>query len=126
MDQEKNKSSIDHIIVINSIIHEQFKSVKNIPLRRQICDFTQMFDATDLKESISDLCDTGLDDDHLPNIYQANRNIKIQVKTPNGLTVEHNLEENVLQGDTLSSITASNQVDVIGQDLLMEHPDFLF
>ena len=28
----KNKSSIDHIFVINSIIHEQLKSVKNIPL----------------------------------------------------------------------------------------------
>ena len=50
----------------------------------------------------------------------------MQVETPNGLTVEQNLEENVLQGDTLSSIIASNQVDIIGKDLLIKNPDFLF
>ena len=35
----KNKSSIDHIFVINSIIHEQLKSIHNSPLQIQICDF---------------------------------------------------------------------------------------
>ena len=40
--------------------------------------------------------------------------------------MEQNLGENVLQGDTLSSIIASNQVDTIGKNLLKENPDFLF
>ena len=112
--------------MINSIIHEQLLSTKNSPIQIQICDFQQMFDGMDLKEAISDLFDSGVKDDHLPLIYEANKNIKIQVKTPNGLTVEQTLKENVLQGDTLSSIIASNQVDTIGKELLKEKPDFLF
>ena len=79
-----------------------------------------------LQESISDLYDSGVDDDHLTLIYEANRDLFIKVKTPNGLTVEQHLEENVLQGDTLSSIIASNQVDTIGKRLLKENPDFLY
>ena len=122
----KNRSSIDHIFVINSIIHEQMLSTKNNPIQIQICDFQQMFDGMNLKEAMSDLFDSGIDDNQLPLIYEANKNIKIQVKTPNGLTVEQTLEENVLQGDTLSSIIASNQVDTIGKELLKEKPDYLF
>ena len=122
----KNKSCIDHIFVLNSIVHEQLKSVKNKPIRLQICDFQQMFDGMDLQESVSDLYDSGLDDDHLILVYEANRNIKMKVKTPNGFTVEQSLDENILQGDTLSSIIASNQVDSIGKELLIEQPDFLF
>ena len=122
----KNRSSIDHIFVINSIIHEQLLSTKNKPIQIQICDFQQMFDGIDLQEALSDLFYSGVDDDHLTLIHEANKNIKIQVKTPHGLTVEHTLKENVLQGDTLSSIIASNQVDTIGKKLLKENPEYLF
>ena len=40
--------------------------------------------------------------------------------------MEQTLKENVSQGDTLSSIHASNQVDTIGKKLLEENPDYLF
>ena len=122
----KNRSCIDHIFVINSIIHDQLKSSKNNTLQIQICDFQQMFDGMNLKESISDLYDSGVDDDHLTLIHEANRDIIIKVKTPFGLTVEQSLTENVLQGDTLSSIIASNQVDTIGKKLLEENPEYLY
>ena len=39
--------------------------------------------------------------------------------------MEQTLKANVLQGDTLSSIIASNQVDTIGKKLLEETPDYL-
>ena len=85
-----------------------------------------MFDDINLQEAISDLYDSGVEDDHFPLIHEANWNIQIKIKTPHGLTVEQTLKENVLQGDTLSSIIASNQVDTIGKKLLKENPDFLF
>ena len=122
----KNRSCIDHIFVINSIIHEKLKSVKNKSLLIQICDFQQMFDGMSLQESVMNLFDSGVDDDHLTLIHEANKDIIIKVKTPNGLTVEQTLKENVLQGDTLSLIIASNQVDTIGKKLLEENPDYLF
>ena len=119
-------SCIDHIFVINSIIYEQLKSVKNKSLQIQICDFQQMFDGMSLQESLMDLYNSGVNDDHLTLIHEENKDIRINVKTPNGLSVEQTLKENVLQGDTLSSIIASNQVDTIGKDLLEENPDYLF
>ena len=122
----KNRSCIDHIFVLNSIVHEQLKSVNNKVLQIQICDFQQMFDGMDLEESMSDLYDSGVNDDHLQLIYESNRDIKFKVKTPHGMTVEKNLKENVLQGDTLSSITASNQVDTFGKELLKNEPEFIF
>ena len=79
----KNRSSIDHIYVINSIIHEQLKSLHNNPLQIQICDFQQMFDGMNLQESISNVYDSGVDDDHLTLIYEANRDLHFKVKTPN-------------------------------------------
>ena len=85
-----------------------------------------MFDGMDLQESVSDLYDSRLNDDHLAIIYEANINTKRRVKTPNGTTVEQNLEEHVLQWDTLSSTIASNQVDSIGKELLNENPNFLY
>ena len=112
--------------MLNSIIDDQLKSENNAPLQIQICDFQQMFDGMNLQESISDLYDSGVDDDHLSLIYEANRDIVIKVKTPNGLTVEQTLKENVLQRDTLYSIIASNQVDTIGKTLLEDNPNYLY
>ena len=40
--------------------------------------------------------------------------------------MEQSLTENVLQGDTLSSIIASNQVHTIGKKLLEENPEYLY
>ena len=85
-----------------------------------------MFDGMNLQESISDLYDSGVKDDHLTLIYEANRDLLFKVKTSNGLTVEQDLKENVLQGDTLSSIIASNQVNTIEKKLLDENTDFLY
>ena len=52
-----------------------------------------MFDGISLQEAILDLFDSGVDDDHLPLIPEANRSILIQIKTPYGLTVEQTLKE---------------------------------
>ena len=78
-----------------------------------------------LQESMLDLFNSGVDDNHLTLIHEANSDIQIKVKTPSGYTVEHTLKENVLQGDTLSSIIASNQVDTIGKKLLEDKPEYL-
>ena len=40
------------------------------------------------------------------------------------MTVEQNLEQNMLQGETLAAIIASNQVDTIGKQLLEEEEYF--
>ena len=84
-----------------------------------------MFDEMNLKESISDLFDSGIKDDTLALLYDANRSIKVKVKTTSGMTAENVLEELVLQGDTWSPTMASNQVDTLGKQLLQELPEYI-
>ena len=65
----RNKiSSINHIFVINGIIHETLSSKNVKPVTIQIFDFKQMFDSMDLKEAVSDLYDSGMKDDTLNDL----------------------------------------------------------
>ena len=80
----------------------------------------------DLEEAVSDLFDSGVKDNTLALLYDANRDIKVRVKTPSGLGVEKHFQKVVLQGDTWGPIMASNQVDTFGKQLLEEEPSFLY
>ena len=60
-----DKSCINHIWVINGIMHEHLSSVKMEPFVIQQYDFTQMFDGMELREALSDLYNTGVEDDTL-------------------------------------------------------------
>ena len=85
-----------------------------------------MFDEINLKESINDLYDAGVQDNTLQMIYEANRNIHFRVRTPAGLTEEGTLGEVVLQGDTWASPAASVQCDAFGKELLDNEAPFIF
>ena len=122
----ENRSSINHIFVINGIIHETVNSKKNRPVTLQIYDFKQMFDSMNLQEAVSDLFDSGVKDNTLALIYEANKNISMRVKTPSGLSAETSFEKIVLQGDTWGPIMAANQVDTFGKQLIEEEPDFVY
>ena len=45
-----------------------------------------MFDAIDLEQALTDIYDFGLNDDNLSLIYQANKDVRMAVNTPSGLT----------------------------------------
>ena len=103
----KNMSCINHIFVLNGIIHDTVSSKKKSPVTIQIYDYKQMFDSMDLDEALSDLFDSWIQDDTLALLYDANRHINVRVKTPCGLGVEKHLEKVDLQGDTWGLIMAS-------------------
>ena len=76
-----------------------------------------MFDAIELQQALSDIYDAGVKDDNLSLIYQANKEVRMAVNTPSGLSERQTLENVVLQGDTWGSILASVQVDSIGKEV---------
>ena len=118
----KGRGCRDHIFVINGIIHHQLTKKVKKPLCIQIYDYTQMFDSMSLKESMNDLYDVGVQDDSLALLYEANKDIKMSIKTPSGeLTEEQTIDSVVLQGDTWGPALASNQVDTIGKECLEEN-----
>ena len=98
----KKRSCINHIFVINGIIHETLSSKHNKPVTLQIYD-------------------SGVKDDTLALLYEANKNIK--VGAPYKLSAEQSFQNLVLQVDTWGPIMISNQVDTIGKQLLMKNPN---
>ena len=121
-----DKSCINHIWVINGIMHEHLSSVKMEPIVIQQYDFTQMFDGMELREALSDLYNTGVEDDTLQLLYEANKSVAVRVKTSFGLTEEVQLDEVVLQGEVWGPILASNQVDTFGKEMLDEDALFMY
>jgi hypothetical protein len=83
----------------------------------QIYDYKQMFDAINLKQAANDIFDVGVDDDNLILLYKANKDVKMAINTPYGLTERQTIENVVLQGDTFGSILASVQVDSIAKEV---------
>ena len=117
MGARKMKGCRNNIFIINGIIHDVMTSKKKSPVVLQIYDYKQIFDAIHLEQALIDVYDYGLNDDNLSLIYQANRDVKMAVNTPSGLTERQSLKNVVLQGDTFGSILASVQVDTIGKEV---------
>ena len=69
------------------------------PILLQFYNYSQMFDSINLKEAISDIYDTGVNDD--------NEEVHMAVKTANGLSERQLVKNCVLQGDKWGSILAS-------------------
>ena len=122
----KDKSCNNHIWVLNGIIHQQLSSVQNPPIVIQQYDFTQMFDGMNLEEALSDLYSSGIEDDTIHLLYEANKEIAVRVKTPFGLTEEVVLYKVVLQGEVWGPSLASNQVDTFGKEMLDEDASFMY
>ena len=85
-----------------------------------------MFDSMSLQEACSDLYDIGLKSDKLKLLYNANKQVKIKVKTPSGLTQETDIREVVMQGDTWAITMDSVQCDAFGKELLEENVSYLY
>ena len=115
----KKKSIRNHIFIVNGIINEAVKDKsKNIDI--QIMDYRQCFDSMWLKECINDLYNAGVTDDALALIYEANKNNKVAVNTPAGLTAREEVHEIVLQGEVFGPLQCSVQVDTFGKECLSE------
>ena len=78
----RKKSGINHIWLMNNVIHDNLSSVKNVQIVIQKFDNKQMFDGIDSEEACGDIFSSGVKDDHLSLIHEANKNIVISVKTP--------------------------------------------
>ena len=118
MGARKRKGCKNNIFIVNGIIHEVLKSKRMKPVQLQIYDFQQMFDSIDLEQALCDIFDVGVNDDTFTLLHQANKEINMAVKTPNGPTDRQTVHDIVLQGDTWGSILASVQVDSIGKECI--------
>ena len=118
----QSKSGINHIWIINGIIHDHRSSVKKCPIVIQQYEYRQMFIQMDSSEACGDMYNYGVNDDHPKLIHEANKALVINVKTPYGLGDDYKITNKVMQGDTWASAMASAQVDSFGKEMIEEQP----
>ena len=126
MGGRRRKGCRNNIFIINSIIYDVLKCKNAKPLCLQIFDYREMFDSLSLKQSLIDIYSYGLTDETLGILYEANKEIKIAIKTPFGLTARETVEDSVLQGENWASLLASVQVDTIAKDCKKEGYFYLY
>ena len=68
--------------MINSIIHDVLSSNNKVPIDIQIMGNVLMW----LKETMNDFFETGVEDNQLAVLYEANKEIDVAIKKPGGLT----------------------------------------
>ena len=71
-----------------------------------------------LEECMNDLYDCGVTDSNLALIYEANKNNKVSVVTPNGQTERITINNIVMQGEVFGPLECSVSVDTFGKECL--------
>ena len=117
----KQKNIRNHIFVVNSVLHEVLQKKQNNPIDLMVLDYKQMFDSECLYECMNDLYEAGVKDDIFSLIYESNRKSFVAVQTPHGLSKRELFQDLVMQGDILSPLISSLQVDTIGKECLEEN-----
>ena len=116
----KQKNIRNHIFVVNAILHDVLHKKSKHPIDLMVLDYKQMFDSECLYECMNDLFEAGVKDDIFALIYEANRRSYVAVQTPHGLSKRELFQDLVMQGDVLSPIISSLQVDTIGKECLQK------
>ena len=114
---EKEKNIRNHLFEVYGIIN-QVKKEKSDPIDISVYDIEKCFDQLWLEELVNDLYYRGLVNDKLALIYELNKDIKVAVKTPVGLTSRVQIERKSMQGSVWSSLKCSNQMDGISEELM--------
>ena len=116
----KAKSVRNHIFVVNGVIHDILGDTSVKPIDIEVTDYKQCFDSLWLEEVMNDLFEAGVDDDSFSLLYEANKNVNVAVRTPNGLTSREIINNIVLQGDVFGPLQSSVQVDTFGKECIDE------
>ena len=83
-----------------------------------VLDYKQCFDSLYANSVALDLYDSGIQDNHLNLIHEADKSHSIGVNTPCGMTERVEVNDSVLQGECLGPLKCSNSVDKIGKQCI--------
>ena len=107
----KNKGVRNHLFVLNAIICDVMSSKKKESIDINIMDFKQMFDTEELPGVLNAFYDSGVKNDILGLLNEANKDVNFAVKTTHGKTESRCITNKVMQGDVMASLMSSNFVD---------------
>ena len=113
----KRKSTRNNTFIILGCINEAIRT-KNAETDVIVTDIQECFDSLHLETSLNDLYDSGVKDDQLNLIFEADRSSLVAVKTSVGITERKTVEKKILQGEKLGPVICSNSVDKIGKECI--------
>ena len=76
----KNKSVINHLFILNSIISDVMSSKKKCPIDLNIMDFKQMFDSEELEICMNSLYDANITDDIFARFLKQTKTLHFQLR----------------------------------------------
>ena len=79
-------------------------------------DVVQCFDSLWVHKTLTDLQSNGVTTNLLNLLHELSKNASISVKTPVGPTEEKEVEDLIMQGETISSILCTNSMDVMSKN----------
>ena len=110
----KGRSPRDHLFVLHSVVSETLRGKEGVDL--VFYDVVQCFDSLWVHKTLTDLHSNGVTNNLLNVLHELSRSAKVSVKTPVGVTEEKEVEDIIMQGETISSILCTNSMDVISKD----------
>ena len=116
----KGKSPRDHLFVLYSIITDTIygKNKEEIDL---VCyDVSQCYDALWVEHTLLDLQRNGVNSNLLNLVYECSKKASIKIKTPVGTSDSKDIRDQIMQGETVSSIFCTSTVDTISKDKTIE------
>ena len=112
----KDKSPRDHLFVVYSVINETLRC-KDSPCKDFVfTDVSQCFDSLWTQKTLLDLYANGVKSNMLNLIHELSKNARIVIKTPIGNTEQGNIENIIMQGETLSGILCTSTMDKTAKD----------
>ena len=113
---KKSRSTMDNIIIINTIIEKQRQSHKNTYLF--FADAEKCFDKLWLKDCLIDMEEIGYNRNDIKILYEMNKKAEIIVDTTVGQTESISIKEIVKQGSIFGPImccATTSKVNNIGE-----------
>ena len=109
----------DNLFVINAIMNENKNSSKEA-LDINVYDVAKCFDSLWLSECINDLYETGMKNDKLNLLYEANKSASIAIKTSSGETERFSIKDTVMQGTVWGGLLCTTTMDKLCKNIYKE------
>ena len=106
----------DHLFVLNSVVHDVIKGKDVHDVDLVFYDLAQAYDSLWVRHTLLDLYENQVNSNLLNVIYELSKKANISIKTPVGITKSKEIEENIMQGENLSSILCTTSVDKVAKD----------
>ena len=116
----KKKSPRDHLFVVYSVMQETLKGKDVCDRDFVFYDLVQAFDSLWVTHTLLDPYENKVETNLLNVIHEISKKATITIKTPVGISETKDIEDTIMQGETISSILCTSSVDKVAKDCPLE------